>query len=152
MTKYWRIKELFQAYKKILNRYNATPDEWEHFNLLIKDIEIFPTYVEKENGMWVKYEDISHLPTTADGYPLYPGMPIYVCVPFSTNKYYTDIIHSFEKDKSGECFVILEGSRFFNEYCRLWEEGNTEHTSRIFFEKEKCLQECENKLQPTLNK
>lgn len=120
---------------------------------IVTGIGTFPEYVEKEDGTWVKYKDIAHLPTTADGHPLYPGMPVYICVPFSTNKYYTDIIHSFEKDdESGEHFIILKGRRFFNEYCRLWEEGNTEHTSRIFFEKEKCLQEYEDKLQPTLNK
>jgi len=33
------IRELIQAYKNILSKYNATLDEWEHFDLLKNDIK-----------------------------------------------------------------------------------------------------------------
>ena len=87
-------------------------------------------------------EDNSKIPKTGDGYIIYPGMPVYICKPFSINMYSEDTIYCVEKDvDSGEFFVVLEGSRFFNEGCGLWDEGNTSHVSSVFFEKEKCLQE-----------
>ena len=89
---------------------------------------------------------MSKLPTTADGHLLYPGMPVYICVPFSINKYYKETVHSFEiDDESGGCFVSMKGRRWFNEDCGHWDEGNIEHVSKVFFEKEKCLQEYKRK-------
>lgn len=81
-------------------------------------------------------EELKRIPMTADGKIIYPGMTVYVVESFSAEKISVATIYSVI---GRNCYYscILEENRYFDgEY---WNDGNLEHTSRVYADKEKCL-------------
>ena len=74
------------------------------------------------------------IPRTADRYIIYPGMPVFICYPYSIPKAIPKTIHHVEE---GNYCIFNENRYLDNDH---WEDGNTEHTSIIFFNKKKCIQ------------
>lgn len=89
------------------------------------------------------------LPRTADNHIIYPGMPIFICSPYSIEKAIPKTIHHVEGDngqssESNQYWCVFNEDRYFNyEY---WEDGNMEHVSIIFADKEECLKVAYDKM------
>ncbi len=86
------------------------------------------------------------VPKTADGFPIYPGMPVFICSPYSTKKSYKATIYNVgygEASVNNDYFCVLVENRYFDgEY---WNDGNTEHVSKIFADETECLRFAHDK-------
>lgn len=80
------------------------------------------------------------IPKTADGQIIYPGMSVYVMTPFSVEKVQKATVYCVLEDrytrKPNGGYCVLEENREYN--GEWWEDGNTEHTSRVFADENAC--------------
>jgi hypothetical protein len=77
------------------------------------------------------------IPQTADGHIIYPGMVVFICDPYSIEKAHKDTVYCVLAHSENNYFCVLEGERYFDgEY---WNDGNLEHTSRVFSNYQRCL-------------
>ena len=82
------------------------------------------------------------LPLTADGNIIYPGMPVFVCSPYSIEKAISKTVHHVESEDgkystSNNYWCVMNEDRVYND--EYWDDGNTVHVSRVFVNKESCL-------------
>ena len=78
----------------------------------------------------------SKIPQTADGQIIYPGMPVFICEPYSIEQFSKATVYSVIGDDN-QYYCILEGNRFLID--GYWDDGNTEHVSRVFADCQECL-------------
>jgi hypothetical protein len=86
------------------------------------------------------------IPLTVDGEIIYPNMTLYFRSPYSIEKFHTGTVYSvvFEKWGTSEVqsdyyYIIINENRHYN--GEWWEDGNTEHISIAYANKEICLSE-----------
>jgi hypothetical protein len=78
----------------------------------------------------------SKIPQTADGQIIYPGMSVFICQPYSKEKFSKATVYCVI-GSDNQYYCILEENRYFDgEY---WDDGNTEHTCRVFADCQECL-------------
>jgi hypothetical protein len=76
------------------------------------------------------------IPQTGDGQIIYPGMPVFICEPYSIEKLSKATVYCVIGENN-QYYCILEENRCFDgEY---WDDGNTEHVSRVFADCQQCL-------------
>jgi hypothetical protein len=76
------------------------------------------------------------IPQTADGQIIYPGMPVFICEPYSIEKFSKATVYCVIEE-SNHYYCVLKENRFIvNEH---WDDGNTEHVSRVFADCQECL-------------
>lgn len=86
------------------------------------------------------------LPLTVDGEIIYPGMMLYFREPYSIEKFYTGTVYAVlvetwapNQNPLDYYYIILNENRHYN--GEWWEDGNTEHISIAYADKEICLAE-----------
>jgi hypothetical protein len=78
----------------------------------------------------------SRIPQTADGQIIYPGMPVFICEPYSIEKFSKATVYCVIGENN-QYYCILEENRYFD--GEHWNDGNTEHVSRVFADCQECL-------------
>lgn len=76
------------------------------------------------------------IPRTADGEIIYPGMPVFIVEAFSIERVSKGTVYCVLKCGENEYDCVIEEERFYDGYS--WNDGNTEHTSRVFSDYDKC--------------
>ncbi|MBB76570.1 MAG: hypothetical protein CMJ75_18855 [Planctomycetaceae bacterium] len=76
------------------------------------------------------------VPKTGDGFPIYPGMPVFVASPFSTKKVYEDVVHFVDQD--GE--VVLKSSWVEDDGYDCSKAIDWEKTDRVFWYESRALE------------
>ena len=78
----------------------------------------------------------SKIPQTADGQIIYPGMPGFICEPYSIEEFRKATIYCVLRHGNHYCCVLDEDRYFDGEY---WNDGNTEALNRVFADRDQCL-------------
>lgn len=91
------------------------------------------------------------IPKTADGEAIHPGMEVWLCSPYSTVKAFKVTVYSIHGDdgKPSSCNnydCAIKENRYFD--GENWQDGNFEHVSRLYHNKNKCLEAAKLK-EPT---
>lgn len=86
-------------------------------------------------------DNLDKMPVTVDGQGVWPGMPVYIMSPYSTKKANKATVYCVlgENEPGGGYYVVLEENRYCDGYG-MWDDGNTEHISKVYADEEKCLQ------------
>ncbi len=87
-------------------------------------------------------ESMNTIPQTADEEIIYPGMSVYVIEPHSVEKLRKATVYCVIGNGQNlypDYYCILEEERFCNGEG-YWEEGNTEHVSRVYADYDKAME------------
>jgi hypothetical protein len=78
----------------------------------------------------------SKIPQTADGQIIYPGMSVFICKPYSEEKFRIATVYCVIGEDN-QYYCVLKEDRYFD--GEHWNDGNTEHTCRVFADCQECL-------------